>query len=209
MVRAVAQVDRTVRGSRAIVVLAVILIFAGSCGIGNAVTGLTTDAVVPAAPVPTGASPELDEASAAVQRELARAALEAPYRRPLGAANLVVSAMLIVGGIMLFTRRPSAPWWITQAAVANILWRVGHSSSYLYQLERNADALRGAFARQRQAIEVTPDAQAWMLFTDALVPTMIMHAALSAIPVALWVWVIWRVRRDDVRAVLGAPRAPR
>lgn len=204
-----AQVDPTVRGSRAIVLLAIIAIFAGSCGIGNAITGLTADSMVPAAPVPTGSSPELGEASTAVQRELARAAMEAPYRRPLDAANLVVSGMLIAGGLMLFGRRSNAPWWITQAAVANILWRIAHSGSYVYQLERESRALGAAFERQRQAIEADPAAESWMTAVNGLGPTMTIHIVVSAIPVALWIWVIWRVRRPDVVAVLQAAERSR
>jgi len=129
--------------------------------------------------------------------------MEAPARRPLQAANLVVSLMLVGGGMMLFGRRRSAPWWITQAALANILWTLAVRASYHYQLHENAAVLKEVFARQRQAMQADPATPSWMLSTTGLVPHIVMSVVLSTlIPLALWAWVIWRVRRPDVRAVL-------
>lgn len=50
-----------------------------------------------------------------------RAQWTSDARRPIAFANIVASAMLIIGSFMLIARRKSALWWITNAIVANCL----------------------------------------------------------------------------------------
>lgn len=50
-----------------------------------------------------------------------RAQWKSEARRPIAFANIVASAMLIIGSFLLIARRKSALWWITNAVVANCL----------------------------------------------------------------------------------------
>ncbi len=45
-----------------------------------------------------------------------------PYRRPMAAANVVVSALVLIGSFLLSWRRRLAQWWIKQAVVAKLIW---------------------------------------------------------------------------------------
>jgi hypothetical protein len=64
--------------------------------------------------------PEDEVTDAEVQ--LLEAQVTNPYRRPLAAANVVVSALVLIGSFMLSWRRQLALWWIKQAVVAKLLW---------------------------------------------------------------------------------------
>lgn len=52
-----------------------------------------------------------------------------PYRRPLAAANVVVSALVLIGSFMLSWRRKLAQWWIKQAVVAKLIWIAAYTVS--------------------------------------------------------------------------------
>ena len=45
-----------------------------------------------------------------------------PYRRPMAAANVVVSALVLIGSFLLSWRRRLAQWWIKQAVAAKLIW---------------------------------------------------------------------------------------
>ena len=64
--------------------------------------------------------PEADVTDAEVQ--LLEAQVTNPYRRPLAAANVVASALVLIGSFMLSWRRKLALWWIRQAVVAKLIW---------------------------------------------------------------------------------------
>ena len=64
--------------------------------------------------------PEADVTDAEVH--LLEAQVTNPYRRPLAAANVVASALVLIGSFMLSWRRKLALWWIRQAVVAKLLW---------------------------------------------------------------------------------------
>ncbi len=65
-------------------------------------------------------APEDEVTEAEVQ--LLEAQVTNPYRRPLAAANVVVSALVLIGSFMLSWRRKLALWWIRQAVVAKLIW---------------------------------------------------------------------------------------
>ena len=54
--------------------------------------------------------------------ELLEAQVTNPYRRPMAAANVVVSALVLIGSFLLSWRRQLAQWWIKQAVVAKLIW---------------------------------------------------------------------------------------
>lgn len=66
---------------------------------------------------------------------LFEAQISNPYRRPMAAANVVVSALVLIGSFMLSWRRRIAQWWIKQAVVAKLLWIIAYTVSLVYHLK--------------------------------------------------------------------------
>jgi len=54
--------------------------------------------------------------------QLFEARVSNPYRRPMAAANVVVSALVLIGSFLLSWRRRLAQWWIKQAVAAKLIW---------------------------------------------------------------------------------------
>jgi len=54
--------------------------------------------------------------------ELLEVQVTNPYRRPMAAANVVVSSLVLIGSFLLSWRRKLAQWWIKQAVVAKLIW---------------------------------------------------------------------------------------
>ena len=71
--------------------------------------------------------PEDEVTDAEVQ--LLEAQVTNPYRRPLAAGNVVVSALVLIGSFMLSWRRKIAQWWIKQAVVAKLIWIAAYTIS--------------------------------------------------------------------------------
>jgi hypothetical protein len=111
------------------VVLVVLLMLMGSCGVGNGITGLRAGATP--AIEDTG---NLHEATLELAEALGRVVHNAPMRRALAAANIVVSLLLPFAAATVLTRRSSMRWWVTQASLANAVWTgldVGSQSAAL------------------------------------------------------------------------------
>ena len=198
-----AKPDSRVRGSRALVVIAVVVMAFGTCGAGNGFVGLTeAGAAEPPRILPADASLEVVEASDALSSALARAAREAPGRRALDAANIVVSGMFLVGGVLLILLRRTAPWWVTQAAIANILWTCAHTASHVWQLAASATELRRLLRGLAEAMASDPTIREESLPIDELSLTIAMRIGLALVVVLAYVWVLWRVRRPDIAGVL-------
>ena len=71
--------------------------------------------------------PEAEVTDAEVQ--LLEAQVTNPYRRPMAAANVVVSALVLIGSFMLSWRRKLALWWIKQAVTAKLIWIAAYTAS--------------------------------------------------------------------------------
>jgi hypothetical protein len=67
--------------------------------------------------------------------QLLEAQVSNPYRRPMAAANVVVSALVLVGSFMLSWRRKLALWWIKQAVAAKLIWIVAYTASLAHHIE--------------------------------------------------------------------------
>lgn len=65
---------------------------------------------------------ERDEELSDAEVQLFEARVSNPYRRPMAAANVVVSALVLVGSFLLSWRRRLAQWWIKQAVAAKLIW---------------------------------------------------------------------------------------
>ncbi len=63
--------------------------------------------------------------------QLVEARLSNPYRRPMAAANVVVSSLVLIGSFMLSWRRKLAQWWIKQAVVAKSIWIAAYTASFV------------------------------------------------------------------------------
>jgi len=67
--------------------------------------------------------------------QLLEAQVSNPYRRPMAAANVVVSALVLVGSFLLSWRRKLALWWIKQAVAAKLLWIAGYTTSLVHHIK--------------------------------------------------------------------------
>ena len=72
-----------------------------------------------------------------IQVEMFEVLASNPYRRPMAAANVVVSALVLIGSFMLSWRRRLAQWWIRQAVTAKVLWIVAHTASLGHHVQRS------------------------------------------------------------------------
>ena len=77
--------------------------------------------------------PDAEVSDAEVQ--LLEAQVSNPYRRPLAAANVVVSALVLLGSFMLSWRRLPALWWIKQAVVAKLIWILVYTASLVSHIK--------------------------------------------------------------------------
>jgi hypothetical protein len=82
------------------------------------------------APIPADAGEMYGEENelTAIQLEMIEVWVSNPYRRPMAAANVVVSALVLIGSFLLSWRRRLAQWWIKQAVVAKLLWIVAYTT---------------------------------------------------------------------------------
>ncbi|MGB8330217.1 MAG: hypothetical protein WCE62_08820 [Polyangiales bacterium] len=71
--------------------------------------------------------PDGEFSDAQLQLEEARATN--PYRRPMAAANVVVSALVLIGSFLLSWRRRLAQWWIQHAVAAKLVWIAAYTAS--------------------------------------------------------------------------------
>lgn len=76
-----------------------------------------------------------DAAVTEAEVQLLEAQLTNPYRRPMAAANVVVSALVLVGSFMLSWRRRLSQWWIKQAVVAKLIWVAAYTVSLISHIK--------------------------------------------------------------------------
>jgi hypothetical protein len=70
-----------------------------------------------------------------IEIQLFEAQVSNPYRRPMAAANVVVSALVLVGSFLLSWRRKQAQWWIKQAVVAKLIWIVAYTATLVQHIK--------------------------------------------------------------------------
>lgn len=80
-------------------------------------------------------APLRDPELSGVDAQLFEARVTNPYRRPMAAANVVVSALVLVGSFLLSWRRKLAQWWIRQAVVAKLIWIVGNTAALVSHIK--------------------------------------------------------------------------
>ena len=91
------------------------------------------------APIPADASELYEEGNelSAIQLEMIEVWVSNPYRRPMAAANLVVSGLVLLGSFLLSWRRKLAQWWIKQAVAAKLIWIVSYTTLLSQHIERS------------------------------------------------------------------------
>lgn len=193
--------------ARALLVLAGALAVVGSCGVTNGIRGLGT-VRQPAASEVDAADGRVAETSASSAAKLHEVVWDAPLRRPLAAANIVVSVMLVAGAVLLAQRRAAAVWWVTQTAVANALWTASEVARELTRLVGASDELAAVLGRELEARLAARDATDVLPADAAGVYMLWLYGAVFAISglvrIAFYVWVGIRTRRPDVQALLEA-----
>jgi hypothetical protein len=181
------------------------LLVLGSCGIRNGARELTLSPTE-ARPQVDGATAEVEAAAQASAEALVQARYNAPLRRPLAATNIVVSVLLLLGGGMLLARRPTAVWMITQACWANLVWTAGQASSQLVQIVRTRERLIELIGKEldaRLAAEGSDQASlGWLQASHVLVLYGAIIVAYAALRCFLYVWLMRRARRPDIRETL-------
>jgi hypothetical protein len=70
-----------------------------------------------------------------LQVQLLEAQVSNPYRRPMAAANVIVSALVLIGSFLLSWRRKLAQWWIKQAIVAKLLWILAYTITLVQHIK--------------------------------------------------------------------------
>ncbi len=174
-------------GARVSFVLATLLVFMGSCGVFHGVADLegvhfSTRATEQVAP---------DQAELAEQMvEIQRTLYNEPNRRPLAAANIVVSVLLVLGGLFLLARRPTALWLVKQAILVNVVWIALKLGSWLYNTHLHRARLSDLLGGSAQG---DGDMQ-WMIVSMIVA---------SLINLGAHLFIAWRVSRKDIRAFLS------
>ena len=94
------------------------------------------------APIPDDARDYYEEEAdlTDIQIEIFEVWASNPYRRPMAAANVVVSGLVLIGSFMLSWRRRPAQWWIKQAVTAKVLWIVAYTVTLGQHIQRSLTA---------------------------------------------------------------------
>lgn len=193
--------DQGQRTARATLFLAVVLTTIGTCGTGQGITNATN------API-EGIEIEEDdvavaEAAAAVRDELNRILTGHRHRRQLGAANIVVSVMLLIGGMLLITRRRQAIWWNANALVANLLYTLVEASVLVHQLVVNRDSLGRLLDAQIAAAQATAGGEAVPYGGSHVVWLyVLMLSGYGFFRCAIYLLLAWSVRRPSIQELL-------
>ncbi|MEM7137227.1 MAG: hypothetical protein AAF500_11645 [Myxococcota bacterium] len=183
--------DRTVM--IAILLSSTLLTMLGIVGILNGTNHLQTNAI-PADPFDLYDGQPAPETEAEAQERLLNLQLQEaeatnPYRRPMAAANVVVSSLVLVGSFMLSWRRKLSQWWIRQAVIAKLIWIVGYTTTLVFHL--------------RQAFPLIPTPNAEGVALTQLTWSIVLASLITA---ALHATAAWRVSRADITDFIEASR---
>ena len=186
-----------------------IVAVASALGIAGIVNGVQL-VRAPARP-DVAVAPVADHERAAVMEAndaLARAVAEAlvPRLRGLGAVDAIVSLLLAFAAFSLFTRRPQAPWWMAQAALANAAYAIVWCAVVIATLRAAAPRLSPLIVR---ALEAQKAGASHDLSAGGELTVMVVGLVLvTALSVLFYLLMAWRVRRPDIRALMRAPDEP-
>ncbi|MEC7521060.1 MAG: hypothetical protein VYE22_14385 [Myxococcota bacterium] len=179
-------------GAKATLILSLAMTVLGVAGVASGYGELAGPAV--ALEAPAGAS----EAARAAADTVRETLTGHPLVRGLGAANLVVSALLVLASFTLTLRRPTALWWCQQAIVANALFAIGKPIVRVMTLLPLASEL--------VAIQDDPSLTAFPaeMVTSAMQGGLTGWFVLEALILLAVYFILFRLaRRDTVRAFVS------
>ncbi|MFW2387844.1 MAG: hypothetical protein ACN4G0_05885 [Polyangiales bacterium] len=131
--------------------------------------------------------PDVELTDAAIQ--LFEAQLSNPYRRPMAASNVAVSALVLIGSFLLSWRRRLALWWIKQAVTAKLLWIVAYTVTLVSHIQQSFNAV--------------PSDQPEGMF-EGLVGGVVLISTFNG---ALHVAAAYRANRPDIRQFIETAAA--
>ena len=145
------------------------------------------------APIPEDARDYYEEETELtdIQVEMIEVWASNPYRRPMAAANVVVSALVLIGSFLLSWRRRLAQWWIRQAVTAKVLWIVAYTASL------------GHHIHQSLTVSMLEEAGTT---ASGIVAVLVLFGAIS---VALHVAAAYRATRPDIGEFIEENAKPR
>jgi hypothetical protein len=127
-------------GAKLTLVLAIFMTLIGFLGVGGSISLLT--AQTEGAVAPQG---EMSRETQERAEELNRSLFRSPLRKGTAVANLLASALLIIGSFLLTARVRSALWWSTQALIANAIYSVASAVCDVYLVRAHDRELRAVF----------------------------------------------------------------
>ncbi|MBC7173982.1 MAG: hypothetical protein H5U40_16190 [Polyangiaceae bacterium] len=139
------------------------------------------------------------EAAAAQSAPWAEVIWDSPYRRPLAAANAIVSAMLLIGSFLLTFRRKSALWWIKNSIAANVLYifaDFSHKTVRLVSAGPQLYAKIEAYARVYEGLGAHVGGRA------VVIQAIVIAGIIAMISATIHLAIVWRAHRPDIRAFL-------
>lgn len=195
--------DNRARAARILVLLGVLCVGVGSCGVGAGIQLVQADSIPPAVTLPEGEASQ-EEAREAMNRAFEVSRAGAPYSRTLAGANAVVSALLLFGGVLLFLRRGGAIWWITQGAIANAVWVVAFAVSHISQLLATRSELVAVLGEWMAAVQRDdPGSMTFPDFGENLIWVPIgLEIVGTVLKVGFFAWLAWRIRKPDIGGML-------
>lgn len=203
----VSQGLTSVKGAKPALLLSIAMTFLSFNGIAFSYGQLNA----PAAPDQDITAPPTSEQAATEQLYAAISA--APVARGLAVANLLASALLLVGSLMITARNRSAHWWVSQALLANLAYSLAATVGAVYivsGLRPEIEALMTLTAARQQAAQGAPTAAEVAQMAEMgpwVFGAMTLLACLAL--VCLYLVLIRVSRRADVREFLLAGRPSR
>ncbi len=165
-----------------VLVVSTVLTVMGIGGMASGFYGLSLE------PIPEDVGETLPEITRA-EREMI---ISDPLRRPMAAANVVVSGFVLIGSFMLSWRRTYALWWLKQAVIAKLLWIVAYNASLVHHLfESGPFAVPGGLSPEDAP---TADLMLTRIIGGGLVTALVHLVAL------------WRATRPDVVEFIASAR---
>ncbi|NOY93957.1 MAG: hypothetical protein GXP55_22465 [Deltaproteobacteria bacterium] len=203
------HVDPRLRTTLRVALIATLL---GSCGVANGVGQLSQTSVASdAGPLDASGDPALRDAARETNAVFSELLNQDPLRRVFAAANVGLSLLLAFAGMLLMMRRESAPWWLTQAVIANSLFILAQALAVIWRIHEFSPRLTTTLDTYLRAANPAEAAElgdfAWGLATTyMMMGTVALWALLRTL---IHLLVAWRARKPDVRELLAETQRKR
>ncbi len=192
------------RGRRGMLLLMLVLSTFGACGLTGSVGALSAP--------PPALDSSVEQAAGdgeAASRALVEAFWEAPARKALAVANLLLSVLLLVASGSWALLRASAPWWTRQAVAANALWTVADAGQQLWVLHEGRDVLLPLLEAELRAQLGEQAAQQPVHGEYVLIGYALLALLWGGLRLGAYAWAWRRAHAEEVLAALRAFRGLR